>query len=132
MPTSPAEKKAAAQARTRVRSYLAALPSGARRQLKQLRETIRSAAPAADDAWSYSIPAFRLEGRILVWYAGWKHHCSLYPMTPAVRRGHAAALKGYKIAKGTIQFPLDRPLPRPLIKRLVKARMAELRKGARR
>lgn len=109
------------------RAYFASLPPAVRTRMKNVRDMVRDIAPDAVEVFSYGIPGFKLDGKPLVWYAAFKHHTSLYPMTAAIRKTHAAALKDYRMSTGTVQFPLDQPLPSALVKRLIKARLAELR-----
>ena len=110
-----------------VRAYMTELPPRARRRMQEIRRIIRAVAPRGTETFSYGIPGFRLDGKVFVYYAAFKAHTSLYPMGATIRRTHAAALKGYKMSTGTIQFPLDEPLPAALVKRLVRARSAEVR-----
>ncbi len=113
-----------------VDAYLASVAPEARAALQKLRKAIRAVAPAAEEGFSYGLPAFRLDGRPLVCYGASKNHCSFLPMSPAVIRAHARDLKAYETSKGTIRFTPDKPLPASLVRKLVNARIAELRDGA--
>jgi uncharacterized protein YdhG (YjbR/CyaY superfamily) len=129
MKTSSSLKHNAKKPSFEVRTYLAALPADARRHLQKLRQTIRAAAPGAAESFGYGMPAFALDGKPFVWYAAWKRHSSFYPLSKATTLALAPKLQGYEISgKGTIRFRLDEPLPTALVGRLVKARIAELRK----
>lgn len=105
--------------------YFASVAEPARGMLNELRATIRSAAPAeATETISYAMPAFKYEG-MLVWYAGFSKHCSLFP-TAAVIDSFRKELKGLTVSKGTIQFEINKPLPVALIKKIVKQRLAQM------
>lgn len=106
-----------------VDEYIATFPPKTKKALNEIRSTIKKAAPGAEEAISYSIPAFRLNG-MLVWYAGYKEHIGLYPRTSVIEV-FKKELTDYKLSKGTIQFPLDQPLPVDLITRIVKYRITE-------
>ena len=108
-----------------VDEYLGRVPEPARSTLNQVRRTIRSVVPAqATEAISYGIPMFKYQG-LLVGFAAFSKHCSLFPTSMAVMKAFKNELKGYQTSKGTIRFPVDKPLPAALVKKLVKARLAE-------
>ncbi len=110
----------------RVDAILAALPADRRAAMQSLRETIAAAAPDAEEAISYSAPAFRHRGRPLVAYAAARAHCSFFPMSPAVLDAHRAELAGFDTAKGTIRFTADRPIPTDVVRAIVRDRLAEI------
>jgi uncharacterized protein YdhG (YjbR/CyaY superfamily) len=108
-----------------VDEYLAGIPEPARAALNEMRAVIRAAVPSeAIETISYRIPAFK-HGRVLVWFAAFSNHCSLFP-TASVIEAFKSELKGFSTSKGTIHFPLNKPLPTALIKQLVKARVAQV------
>lgn len=111
---------------TTVDEYLAALPPPARMALEQLRATIRSAAPDATELISYQMPAFKMGGRLLVSYAAFKRHYSVFPASGFVRQALGAEVEPYVVGQGTFRFPADRALPLELIGRIVQARLEEV------
>lgn len=109
---------------TTVDEYIANYPDGVQAMLQQVRKAIRQAAPEAVESVSYMMPAYKLNGRPLVYFGGYAHHIGFY----AVPTGIAAfkrELAGYKTSKGAVQFPLDEPMPLDLITRMVKYRVRE-------
>jgi len=107
-----------------VDEYLADLPDVPRATLEKVRRAVRAAAPKAIEGISYRMPVYKHKG-MLVGFAAFKNHCSLFVMSYAVMKAHREELKPYDVDKGTIRFPLHKALPATLIKKMVKARVAE-------
>jgi uncharacterized protein YdhG (YjbR/CyaY superfamily) len=105
--------------------YLAGVNADQRVALEKLRKTIRGAAPGVEECISYGIPAFRLNGRSLVFFGAWANHCSFYPGSSRTLKKFRSDLTGFQITKGTVRFSPGNTLPVALIRRLVKARIAE-------
>ena len=105
--------------------YLAGVPEPARSTLNRIRAAIRSAVPLeATEVISYRMPTFKYKG-LLLGFAAFSNHCSLFVMSPPVMEAFKKELKDFQTSKGTIRFPVDKPLPAALVKKLVKARIAE-------
>lgn len=113
-----------------VEAFLAKVPRDKRAALQRLRKTMKAAAPTATEGISYGVPMLKLSGRPLVSFGYGAEHCSFYVQSPAVMRAHAAELKSYGTAAGTIRFSADRPLPAALVTKLVKARIREIDGGS--
>jgi len=103
--------------------YARRFPAPVARLLGKMRLTVRKAAPQAAEKISYGIPAFTQNG-MLVWFAGFNKHIGFYPGAGAILV-FKSELSGYKSAKGSVQFPLDKPLPLALVSRMVKFRVKQ-------
>jgi uncharacterized protein YdhG (YjbR/CyaY superfamily) len=113
-----------------VDDYMATLPDDRREVMEQLRSTIRAAAPEAEEAISYNMPAFRMDGRFLVSYEAFKRHYSLFPWSEGMVEELGDAVKPYAVGKGTLRFPADQPIPLDLVTRIVAIRIREHTSGA--
>lgn len=107
--------------------YIAAFPKDTQKILEQIRASIKKAAPEAEETISYAIPTFTINGKYLVYFAGYKNHIGLYPV-PRERETFKKELSIYKGGKGTVQFPLDKPMPLKLITKIVKFMREDLKK----
>ena len=105
--------------------YLAGVDADHRGALQKLRETIHSVAPTAEECISYGIPAFRLNGRSLVFFGAWANHCAFYPGSSVTLKKFRNELSDFQTSKGTLRFSPDKPMPVALVKKLLKARIAE-------
>ena len=103
--------------------YISKFPAQIQEILNKLRKVIKDSAPDAQEKISYQMPTFALYGN-LVYFAAWKNHIGFYP-TSSVTEVFKDELSEYKVSKGTVQFPLQKPLPYELISKIVKFRVAE-------
>lgn len=109
--------------------YIAGFPEKIQVILQKIRQVIKEAAPEAQEAISYQMPTFKLEGN-LVHFAAYQNHIGFYPVPSGIEK-FKAELSIYKQGKGSVQFPLDQPIPYDLISRIVKFRVEEnLKKSA--
>ena len=109
-----------------VDEYIATHPEGVQAILQRVRSTIRKAVPGAEEVISYQIPAFKLNGRAVLYFAGWTQHYSLYPSTDRLVAAFKDELRPYEVEKGTIRFPLSDPVPVKLIQQIAKFRAQEV------
>ena len=105
--------------------YIAAQPAASQVALGRVRCAIRAAAWGAEEGISYKIPAYTLHGKVLLYFAGWKQHYSIYPANDRLLAAFKGELDRYKASKGTLRFPLSVPVPVKLIERIAKFRARE-------
>lgn len=108
-----------------VDAYIATFPSEVQVILQKIRETIREAVPEAEETISYQMPAFKIKGKALVYFAAWKEHIGFYA-TPSGNSAFKKELSVYQGAKGSVQFPLSQPMPYALIKKIALFRKTEI------
>jgi len=105
--------------------YIKTFPKDVQSILEKMRQTIREAAPEAVETISYQMPTFKLNGKNLVHFAAWKNHIGFYP-TSSGTEAFKKELSRYKAAKGSVQFPIEKPIPYDLVKKIVGFRMKEI------
>jgi uncharacterized protein YdhG (YjbR/CyaY superfamily) len=105
--------------------YIAGFPKETQAILEEVRQTIRKAAPEAQETISYDIPTFTWRGTSLIYFAGWKKHIAIYPVSAKLVEELGEELSKYKGTKGSVHFPLDKPMPLDLINRVVKIRLLD-------
>ena len=105
--------------------YLAALTPVQRAALQKVRKAIKSAAPKAEECISYSMPGFRLNGKVVAVFRATANHCAYHPMSSSTIRALKKELANFDTSKGTVRFQPDKPLPAVLVRKLVKTRIAE-------
>ena len=108
-----------------VDEYIASRPEAVHGILERVRSTVRKALPAAREVISYQIPAYRLQSRVVLYFAAWKQHYSIYPATGRLIAEFKDELARYEVRNATIRFPLDQPVPAKLIARIAKFRAQE-------
>ncbi len=113
-----------------VSEYIAAQPRAVQGVLRKVRGAIRKAVPAAEESISYGIPAYKVDGRVVIYFAAWKEHFSIYPSSARLVAA-LPELSRYEMSKGTIRMPLDAPVPVRLIERIAKLRAKEAAEGGR-
>lgn len=106
-------------------AYIAAQPPVTQTALRAIRAAIQRGMPNAQETIAYSIPAYRLNGRLVLYFAGWKRHCAVYPVSAPMRRALGEELAPHAAAKDSLHFPLGKPVPEPLIERIAAFRAAE-------
>ena len=106
-----------------VEEYIATAEPKAKKALRDIRKTIRAAAPKAEEVISYQMPGYKQNGMV-VFFAGYKNHIGFYPTGSGIEKFKNEFAK-YKWSKGAVQFPLDKPLPLALIKKIVKFKLKE-------
>ncbi len=111
---------------TSVNQYIASQPKSVQRVLKRVRSIIRKAVPNADEGISYKIPTYKLHGKAMLYFAGWRDHYSLYPSSVRLVAAFKKELAPFELGKGTIRFPLDHPVPAKLIEGIARFRAQEL------
>ena len=104
--------------------YISKFPKKSRDILEELRQVIKESASEAEETISYGMPAFKLNGKNLVYFAAWKNHIGFYPIPSAIE-AFKMELFPFKQAKGSVQFPIDKPIPFDLVKKIVKFRVKE-------